>query len=190
MLEVIQEITRSQGSFVNNSLGATFMAPRNFTGNNLYYRITVTSVETGEIAFTIDLTVQSEADPLNEAVTALRTVQNAEQMQKMSEGLASISSPGESGGSSGETAGEGEAPVDGETGGKAQDPTSGDGETVPEAPDQASGDEENVPEAPDQASGVEGTVPEAPDQASGDEESIPESETGEEDGTEWGSEEA
>ena len=190
VLEVIQEITRSQGSFVNNSLGATFMAPRNFTGNNLYYRITVTSVETGEIAFTIDLTVQSEADPLNEAVTALRTVQNAEQMQKMSEGLASISSPGESGGSSGETAGEGEAPVDGETGGKAQDPTSGDGETVPEAPDQASGDEENVPEAPDQASGVEGTVPEAPDQASGDEESIPESETGEEDGTEWGSEEA
>ncbi len=89
--ENIKVITESHGSFTVNSMGATFMAPRNFSGSGLHYRLIVTSEETGDTAFSIDLTVQSEADPLAEAITALRTVQNNELLEKMNEGLSNIS---------------------------------------------------------------------------------------------------
>ncbi len=91
VVEIIKEITETDGSYTVSSSGATFMAPRNFSGNSLYYRLIVTSKETGDTAFSIDLTVQSEADPLGEAITSLRTVQNNELLEKMNEGLSNIS---------------------------------------------------------------------------------------------------
>ena len=84
VLEAIEELTASPGSFTQTSYTATFMAPRNFTGSSRYFRLTVSYEETGETAFTVDLTIQSEADPLGEAITALRTVQNNELLQRLS----------------------------------------------------------------------------------------------------------
>ena len=145
VLEIIPEITESRGSFSSDSLGATFMAPRNFTGSGLYYRLIVTSRETGDTAFTVDLTVQSEADPLGEAITALRTVQNNELLQKMNEGLASIGSSAPTDGASagGDTAGG--ASADGDT----ADGASADGEPIDEEPiDEEPIDEEPIDEEP------------------------------------------
>ena len=93
VIEIIEEITESDGSYAVDRTGATFMAPRNFSGSSLYYRLIVTSEETGDTAFSIDLTVQSEADPLGEAISTLRTVQNNELLQRMNEELASIEFP-------------------------------------------------------------------------------------------------
>ena len=93
VIEIIQEITQSNGSYTADRSGATFMAPRNFSGSSLYYRLIVTSEETGDTAFSIDLTVQSEADPLGEAIATLRTVQNNELLQRMNEELASLEFP-------------------------------------------------------------------------------------------------
>ena len=93
VIEIIEEITESDGSYAADRTGATFMAPRNFSGSSLYYRLIVTSEETGDTAFSIDLTVQSEADPLGEAISTLRTVQNNELLQRMNEELASLEFP-------------------------------------------------------------------------------------------------
>ena len=185
VLEVIQEITESKGSFTEHPLGATFMTPRNFTGSNQYYRLIVTSVETGDTAFTIDLTVQSEADPLGEAITALRTVQNNELLKKMNEELANISvptptviTPGDNTEASGEDEpAEGEEPTE-EASGETPDSTDVGAEDAPEAittESEAPGTEvaEETPESPD--SGAE-TEPEAGAPAG--------------DGTEGGAEEA
>ena len=170
VLEVIQEITGSDGSYTEHAVGATFMTPRNFTGSNLYYRLTVISEETGDTAFTIDLTVQSEADPLGEAITALRTAQNNEQLRKMNEGLANISipapiviTPSDSTGAPDEDeqteeegqAAEGEEPGE-EAAGESPEPADGGAEAAPETPEPADSGAEAAPEAPEPAdSGTE-----------------------------------
>ena len=131
VLGIIEEITESNGSYTVNSFGAVFMAPRNFSGASLYYRMILVSEETGDTAFSIDLTVQSEADPLGEAITALRTVQNNELLQKMNEGLAAIavSSDNEGAGAAagtGAAAGEG-GQTEGEGGAEGEGAAEGSG---------------------------------------------------------------
>ena len=159
ILEIIKEMTGSKGSFTVSSLSATFMAPGNFTGSSLYYRIVVSSVETGSTAFTLDLTVQSEADPLSEAISALRTVQNNELLQKVNEGISSITIPGS--GEEGETSGgEGETGEgtegEGPSGEPAEEPIGEPGETPAEGPTEVPAGETAPESAPPQGDGTEG----------------------------------
>jgi len=167
ILEIIREMTESKGSFTVSSMSAAFMAPRNFTGSSLYYRIIVSSVETGSTAFTVDLTVQNEADPLSEAISALRTVQNNELLQKMNEGISSINIPG-SGEENDTSGGEGKT---GEEGGETAEEGSPEetGEVTGEGPG-----EENA-----------GETPVTPEEGG---ETAPESAPPEGDGTEGGAE--
>ena len=72
LLELIKQIKDPDGSFSIDQTGVTFMAPRNYGTGNLYYRIEISSAETGDTAFTIDVTVRSEEKPLEAAVQTLR----------------------------------------------------------------------------------------------------------------------
>ncbi|MBR0114280.1 MAG: hypothetical protein IJM11_03760, partial [Firmicutes bacterium] len=65
---IINELTKSAGSFRNDG-NVNFTAPRNFTGRDLSYRITVRSQELEDILFTVDVKVYPEADQLTNAVT-------------------------------------------------------------------------------------------------------------------------
>ena len=65
------------GSFETEGEKILFAAPRNFTGADLYYRITVTSGRTGEELFTLDTIVKSEPNPLTEKADALDKVLRA-----------------------------------------------------------------------------------------------------------------
>ena len=69
---MLEQVKSSDGSFTTDSTGVTFMAPRNYGSGNLYYRIAVTSVETGETAFTVDVTVRSEEKSLDAAIQTMR----------------------------------------------------------------------------------------------------------------------
>ena len=72
LLEMLEQVKSSDGSFTTDSTGVTFMAPRNYGSGNLYYRIAVTSAETGETAFTVDVTVRSEEKSLDAAIQTMR----------------------------------------------------------------------------------------------------------------------
>ena len=72
LLEMLDQVKSSDGSFTTDSTGVTFMAPRNYSSGNLYYRIAVTSAETGETAFTVDVTVRSEEKSLDAAIQTMR----------------------------------------------------------------------------------------------------------------------
>ena len=51
--------------------GIRFIAPRNYTGANLYYRIILTAKESSDVVLNIDITVRSETDELQNAVSEL-----------------------------------------------------------------------------------------------------------------------
>ena len=72
LLEMLEQVKSSDGSFTTDSTGVTFMAPRNYGSGNLYYRIAITSAETGETAFTVDVTVRSEEKSLDAAIQTMR----------------------------------------------------------------------------------------------------------------------
>ena len=54
-----------------------FTAPRNFTGRDLYYRITISSEELPDVFYTVDVTVYPEADTLSDAINIWNNAQNA-----------------------------------------------------------------------------------------------------------------
>lgn len=75
VLNHAEEMQKSGGSYSASDSGLTFRAPRNYTGGNLCYRITVTANEFPETTIVIDLTVGSEEDLLTEAINRLSTAQ-------------------------------------------------------------------------------------------------------------------
>ena len=72
LLDLIKQLNDSDGGFTVDHTGVTFMAPRNYSTGNLYYRIEISSAETGETAMMIDVTVRSEEKLLETAVQTLR----------------------------------------------------------------------------------------------------------------------
>ena len=77
VIRAINDIRDTAGSFEVAEGEVRFTAPRNFTGEVLYYRITVNDSRTGEDLFTVDASVKTETDPLTAAVAAWRAVQTA-----------------------------------------------------------------------------------------------------------------
>ena len=72
LLGIIDQLRNASGSFSRSASGITFMAPRNYGTGSLYYRIEVSSTETGEPAFTVDVTVRSEERLLESALQTMR----------------------------------------------------------------------------------------------------------------------
>jgi len=81
LLALVREVRAGGGSFTRDASGVTFMAPRNYSSGNLYYRIAVSSAETGETAFTVDVTVQNEDKMLETALQSLRDAVSSAEKQ-------------------------------------------------------------------------------------------------------------
>ena len=82
LLSAIDEVQDSKGAFRITDEQIRFTAPRNFSGSTVYYRITVESDETGEVLFTLDISVSSERDPVTEAFNDLSdAITNAQKNQ-------------------------------------------------------------------------------------------------------------
>ena len=77
VIRAINDISGTEGSFEVTEGEVRFTAPRNYTGEVLYYRITVNDARTGEDLFTVDASVKAESDPLTAAVAAWRAAQTA-----------------------------------------------------------------------------------------------------------------
>lgn len=107
IIDLIKELQGSEGSYDVTEDGVTFRTPRNFSGGSLYYRLTIASKETAEASITIDLTVNSETDLLDEAVNRLSTAQTNAKLEAAAAAAATSSS---SGGGSSSGAGDNTAP--------------------------------------------------------------------------------
>lgn len=71
----------STGSFQTDRTPYVFTPPRNYTNGSLSYRIVVSSNESGAAAVTVNVTVRSEADPIQAAIDDLRARQELEAQQ-------------------------------------------------------------------------------------------------------------
>ena len=71
LLDAISEVRDSMGTFSTADSQIRFIAPRNFSGSTIYYRITVTSRDTGETMITVDISVLSEQDDVQSAFNDL-----------------------------------------------------------------------------------------------------------------------
>jgi len=86
VVDIIDTMVKGTGDLKKTKTGYEFTAPRNFTGRDLYYRVTVYSAELSGISFTVDVTIYSEADTLSDAITLWKTEQNNAAPQTSSEG--------------------------------------------------------------------------------------------------------
>ena len=64
VVDIILEMQHSAGTFSTLGNLITFRPPRNYTGRDLNYRITVASDEDSSVRFTVDVKALSETDPL------------------------------------------------------------------------------------------------------------------------------
>ena len=71
VLSIIAAMRDSEGSFSNSSSPVKFKAPRNYGDSKLYYQITVKD-SSGELIFSLIVTVETEKDPLPDAYSALQ----------------------------------------------------------------------------------------------------------------------
>ena len=72
-LEIIETYSSSAGSFQADQRPVEFTPPRNYTGSNLYYKISVTG-QNGETMFSLIISVQPEENNLTKAYSALQSV--------------------------------------------------------------------------------------------------------------------
>ncbi len=77
VLSAIAQVRNSSGDFTSNAAEIRFTAPRNYSGSNLYYRITLYSRTTGGRLITVDVSVSPEEDRLGVAYTRLQTARTA-----------------------------------------------------------------------------------------------------------------
>ena len=75
VLAIVSSMINGNGDFKLVNGDFVFTAPRNFTGRDLYYRITISSAELTDVYYTIDVTVYSEADTLSDAISIWKTAQ-------------------------------------------------------------------------------------------------------------------
>jgi len=75
VVKIVSGMRKSYGTFNTENGRVSFTAPRNFTGRDQYYRITVSSRELPDVFFTVDVKVYSENDLLMNAVNLWKTEQ-------------------------------------------------------------------------------------------------------------------
>ncbi|MBP5750160.1 MAG: hypothetical protein J6X24_05185, partial [Firmicutes bacterium] len=63
----------SYGSFSNEDYTVKFKAPKNYSGRDKCYRITVYSTEMNDVLFTVDVKVYPETEQLTNAISLWRT---------------------------------------------------------------------------------------------------------------------
>ena len=85
VLDQIEAMDQSGGSMLESEDGLAFTAPRNFTGGNLYYRIRVYSPADSITHFTVDISVQPEADPLATALSRLEAARSSADRERQSQ---------------------------------------------------------------------------------------------------------
>ncbi|MBR3587758.1 MAG: hypothetical protein IKO00_17180, partial [Oscillospiraceae bacterium] len=68
---LIDTLRDSKGEQFSFEDGMRLIAPRNFTGANLYYRIVITAKESDDVFLNVDITVRPETDELQTAVSEL-----------------------------------------------------------------------------------------------------------------------
>ena len=71
--EIANAMLDSYGTFTDEANTVRFQAPRNYSGRDKCYRITVYSVEMTDVLFTVDVKVYPEADQLANAISLWRT---------------------------------------------------------------------------------------------------------------------
>ena len=129
VLNAISEINATEGSFENSGSSASFTAPHNYTGGNMYYRITVTSGSTNELLFNVDVSVRAEANPLTEALSQLQTARNNALLEKQTAAAGGSAAAAGAAGSTGGTGDTGSAAgtgTAGDTGSAGSTGTAGD----------------------------------------------------------------
>ena len=136
VLEQIREMDASAGSVASEQSELRFTAPRNFTGSSMYYRVTGTSRMTGDVLFTVNISVQQETNPLAAAISQLEAALNKAALDRQSEAAGTAAgsggdTPAPTGGDTpAPTGGDAPAPADGDTpvptGGDTPAPTGGD----------------------------------------------------------------
>jgi len=77
VISVIKEMKESSGDLIYKANGFVFKAPVNYTGRDLYYRLTVSSRELPDVYYTVDVTVYPAADELAGAVQTWNNEQAA-----------------------------------------------------------------------------------------------------------------
>ena len=68
---LIDTMRTSKGDQFSYENGIRLIAPRNYTGANLYYRIVITAKESNDVFLNVDITVRPEADELPTAMSEL-----------------------------------------------------------------------------------------------------------------------
>ena len=108
LLAAISEVRDSEGAFSTTDSQIRFIAPRNFSGSTIYYRITVTSRDTGETMITMDISVLSERDDIQSAFNDLdRALARAQDEREAEEAAADDTGADEGGDEAGADEGEG-----------------------------------------------------------------------------------
>ena len=77
VLTAVGQVRDGDGDFGLEGSEVRFSAPRNYTGSNVYYRITVYSSTTGSRVMTVDVSVTSQEDRLGVAYTRLQAARTA-----------------------------------------------------------------------------------------------------------------
>ena len=74
VIDAAKEFQKTTGKWENNIRESAlyFTPPRNYTGDKLTYRLTVSSRENPAVAVSLDITVRSEENPLDPALEAWR----------------------------------------------------------------------------------------------------------------------
>ncbi len=77
VMELASQMLSSSGSFTGDGSVYRFTAPRNYTGRDLYYRLTIYSTELEDVNYTVDITVYPETDQLPDAISVWKTEQTS-----------------------------------------------------------------------------------------------------------------
>ncbi|MCR4725412.1 MAG: hypothetical protein K5772_08260 [Clostridia bacterium] len=85
VVNIASAMLNSYGSLTTDSASVVFRAPRNFSGRDLNYRITVYSNEMNDVLYTVDVKIYSEADVLSNAISLWRAEQSAAESQASAE---------------------------------------------------------------------------------------------------------
>ena len=114
IVNIVEELKKPSGSYDVTDDGIVFRAPRNYTGGNLHYRITIAAKESAEGTIVVDLTVKNEEELLSDAIVRLETAQtNAlmktqiEKQQELEQRLNNMENAGGLGGLGGGVSNEG-----------------------------------------------------------------------------------
>ena len=87
VLDAIEQVSDTGGSFDGSGSGISFTAPHNYSGSALYFRISVVNAETEELIFNVDVSVRAEENPLSVAVSQLEKAKSDALIAKQTEAI-------------------------------------------------------------------------------------------------------